>query len=227
MPTKALFLKLLRIGVALDICLISLIEMIQVGVFSREGFPYFPGIHWYAILVFCGMFLAYALFDNTWVTMLPAIAVVYYSLHEGIFNIFFLSYHGFRLPSTAMTWYFEMAMIILVAAVFLPLAYHYKDNFVHRKWWSLSWKLWLVFIAYNLFWISVGFPVTVNVFDLSQFAKMNTDPVANLFELGYNVLFSACFFFTFAFKIRNPLKSNFVGRISAKMNTREKVKVES
>ncbi|MHB1907700.1 MAG: hypothetical protein ACYCQJ_02370 [Nitrososphaerales archaeon] len=227
LPNRALFLRLLRIGVALDICILSYIAMVQGGIFSREGFDYFPGIHWYAVLIFCGMFLAYAFFDNIAVLLLPVVALVYYSLHEGIFNAFFLTYHGLRLPSTTSTWYFEMALIIVTSVVFLPLAYFFKDTLTHRKWWSLSWKLWLAFLAYNLVWVAAGFPVTVNVFNLSQFASMNQDPIANLFELGYNALFSVCFFFTFAFNFGDKLESSVVRIIARGKLASEQVKVTS
>lgn len=203
LPTRQMFLRLFQIGLAVDLCELVGIQMAREGILSREQVSFAPGIHWYAILIFLIMILGYVLVDDTSLLLLPPMALAYYALHEGVFNLFFLSYHGFSTPPhVSASWYWEMGGIVAILLVFVPLVVIFKGRLFRAGSWGTALKLWIAFAVFNLIWIAVGYPVTVNVYNLSHYASANTSTVANAFELLYNALFSLSFFFTFVFHLR-------------------------
>lgn len=177
--------------------------MAKDGLISREQISYAPGIHWYAILIFLVMFFAYVLVDDTTIPFFPFVALAYYALHEGIFNLFFLTDHGFATPPDASpTWYVELNDILIVLLIYFLLVIVFRNRLFRKDSWHTSWKLWVAFVIFNLIWIGLGYPMTVDVYNTSNYSATNGSIVANVFELGYNILFSLAFFFTFTFHFK-------------------------
>ncbi len=111
--------------------------------------------------------------------------LIAYSIHEALFNAFFLAYN-LVLPSLEnQTWW--LLCIIQISIVTLSLSLRlFRRN-----------KATLIVLAslvgLTLIWMGVGFPVTVNILNpaANTFAQ-NTNLLANAFEILWNVF---CFGF--------------------------------
>ncbi len=171
---------------------------------AREHLRYISGIHWYSIAFFLIMFLSYMIKDRLSLLSLPLIAVVYYAIHEAIFNVLFLPYHELRVPPNVEPfWYVEIAISAIVSCTAVAIFVKYRDKmFRHGRYRYLAAAFWLAFVILNVVWITQGFPVTTNVYDLRHFSLTNLNPAANVFEILYNTLFTSAFFFTFRFWLR-------------------------
>ena len=174
------------------------LEIGRGGFFARD----IIGIHWFYILIFLGMFAASMLMDKISGLYIFPIALVYYCLHEGIFNSFFIPYHNFQLPPNAsLLWYGEIGMIAIVAPVFLIISVKYrKILFRDQKWRNISIALWASFLGLYLVRIAMGFPVTLDVYSPQTYAITNTSWLANGFEFTTNSLFAVSFYCTFSFR---------------------------
>jgi hypothetical protein len=200
--------RLFQVFLALNFCLLVSYQMAKEGLIAREQISFAPGIHWYAILIFLVMFVAYVIVDNTTILFFPFVAIAYYALHEGIFNLLFLGYHGFTSPPDAnASWFTEIGSIIVVLFVYFTLVLAFRNRLFRKDSWHTAWKLWTAFLVFNLVWIALGYPLTVDVYNTSNYGTTNGSVIANLFELGYNILFSLAFFFTFTFHIRKQSSS--------------------
>jgi len=171
------------------------------GLFAREDFRYASGIHWYAIEIFLLMFLAYMIRDRVGLIYLPALTVVYYAIHEAQFNLFFLAYHAFQIPlGVNWTWYLEIIVDVIICsgiAALLISSPKWRAVLLRSSSARIAGVLWISVICFYFVWMLAGFPVSINVFDLKDYGFTNHELVANEFELGVNVLFSASFYFTF------------------------------
>lgn len=200
-------LTLTQVGLVLAVILYVSQLMILHGIISREQvISDFSGIHWYAIEIFLVTFLAYMVRDKKNILYVPFVALVYYTLHEGFFNVFFLSYHGLVIPPKANTgWFVEIAFSAIVPAVVVILCV-FRRGFarsmlrVSSRTWVIA-SVWAIFLAFNIGWMVSGFQITDDVFNLANYALTNVNPVANSFEVAYNVLFSVAFYATFRFDV--------------------------
>ena len=186
--------------------------MVVSGPLAREDFRLASGVHWYAIAIFVVMAPAYKLRDRVSIIYLPLIAVAYYGTHESWFNLFFLGYHGFQIPPGAnASWYGEVALSIVISAVLIVMAAFPKTRklIVRKGSLKLSLALWLGLLGFYIVWMLAGFPVTINVYNLSSYGSTKLNPVANALELAANIIFTAAFYFAFGFGARpkeNPKK---------------------
>ncbi len=135
------------------------------------------------------------------------IGLVYFCVHEVLFNAFFIPYNGFGNPAGVdPTWYLEIYGVFIITAIFIPVALKFKGRLLRtsrgRRWMALSLALWASMIGLYIVRIAYGFPVTINVYDLAALSKTFNDPLANDFELATNLLFAFVFFFTFTFTLR-------------------------
>lgn len=172
----------------------AMVQLFLYGLFSR-GYLY---IHWLYIAMFLVVVLAYFAYDMTNVLYVIPIGVVYYCLHEALFNLFFLSYYRFQNPPGAATeWYEEMAVIAIVTPIFVALCIKYRNRLLRSGvLGKLSICLWGGLIVLFIVRMAYGFPVSVNVYDISG---NYTLAMANEFEFVTNVLFAITFFSTFSF----------------------------
>ena len=181
------------------------------GILSREQYSFLPGIHWFSVLIFLSVLLAYVATDrgiNIFLWAIP-IAIVYYSLHEAIFNAFFLGYHGFQNPSgSTPIWQMEIGLVFLVTFAFLAIASKYRDRFLRADKMKIAIAMWALLALLFIVRITQGFPVTINIYDYAALPSTVNDPVASAYELVTNVLFAPAFYFTFTIRLRGRGRNN-------------------
>ena len=207
-----------QIALVVAIIIYTLVEMSLNGMFlAREHLRYISGIHWYSITFFMIMFLSYMLKDRLTLLYLPLVGVVYYAIHEAFFNISFLPYHQLKSPpNVELFWYVEIAVSAVVTIVALGVFAIYRERMIrHGRYRFAAAALWAAFILLNLVWITQGFPVTTNVYDLRHFSHTNVNPTANDFEILYNTLFTSAFFFTFRFRLWRSSRRERSGELRA------------
>ncbi len=199
-------LRIAQIAAVFGITTYAVEQMVFGGLFARGVL----GIHWLYITMFLAVLIAYFVFDNINVLYIVPIGVVYYCVHEALFNIFFISYNGFRTPFWASTtWYEEMATIAIVTPTFLIICWRFKGRFFRTGTMAkLSICLWSSLIALYFVRMAYGFPVSINIYDI--FGVDTASPLANEFELATNTLFAFTFFSTFRFAPRAVHKSQSV-----------------
>ena len=192
-------------------------EMALSGPLGRESLPLAPGMHWYAIAIVLVIFLAYMMRDRISIKYLPTVALVYYSIHEAQFNLFFMSYHGFGIPGgIKLPWYAELGTAIATSIVVIAQALSPKTrrNVLRNGAGRVGISLWLsTFVFYGV-WILAGFPVTINVYNPSVNAVTNFAPVASAFEFVQTIIFTIAFYYTLDFELgrRDRSERNRVGK---------------
>lgn len=189
-------IRLLEELVVLAIIAFGVAQMYAGGFYARA----IEGFHWYSIIIFLVILLAYVGRDKIGIVFLVPIVVTYYCLHEAIFNAFFLSYHMFEKPFMATaTWYQEMLAIAIVTPIFLMAAVKRGNRLLRTHKWSIVYLAsWVCLIVLHLVWVGSGFPVSADVYDI--FGTNTPSPLANDFELATNLVFAFAYYVTFSFK---------------------------
>lgn len=160
-------------------------QMWTKGILVRYGglpiVRFAAGVHDYAILMalIAGV-LGFAYFRGSLIRGL-AFPIIAYSVHETLFNVFFLSYN-FSVPGLGyLLWWIEMGVLVAVSLTAIGLR-----MFQLRR--AAIGSL-LALTALTLLWMSLGFPVSTNIFQTaSQNAVNNTNILANGFEIAWNLL---------------------------------------
>lgn len=148
------------------------------------GFPILrlaAGVHDYAILMTLAIgVLAFVAFRGSALLGL-FFPIAAYSLHEALFNVFFLSFNQ-RIPVFAFDlWWIEFALEAGVTAVAIGVGLFRPSK--------VSLALLVSLVGLTLIWIGLGFPVTTNIFDTpSQNALNNVSVLANAFEVAWNAV---------------------------------------
>ncbi len=198
--THASAIRILVILIVSGLAVYGLGNMYAYGFYDRT----IEGIHWYAVIFFLGMLLVYLARDKVNTLFALPIAATFYCLHEAIFNVFFLSYHMFLKPPSALpAWYYEMALIAVVTPVFLIVSWKFGDWLVRQGRWTIPYLAsWVGFMVLTLVWMNYGFPVSANVYGI--YATNTPSTMANIFEISTNILFAFAFYITFSFKRTIP-----------------------
>lgn len=145
--------------------------------------------------------------DKVSLIYFPLIVAVYYAIHEAQFNLFFLGYHGFKVPvALNFVWYAEIAADIAVCSITAAIlieSQKWRERIL-RSGFSirLAVFLWIAIVLFYFAWMAIGFPVSVNVFDLKDYTTTNVSLTANSMEFIENVLYTLAFYFTFRFSFR-------------------------
>jgi hypothetical protein len=167
------------------------------GVFARyNGFPilrFAAGVHDYAILIALVAGVAGSVVFKGSLLRGFAFPIVAYSVHEALFNIFFLSYHLAVPGPNFRLWWIELVVEVAVSVVALGFR-----MFQPRR---VAVAMLIALISLTLVWMGLGFTVTTNIFDTaSQNALNNSNALANGFEVAWNIVSLALI--TFAYKWR-------------------------
>ncbi|MHB1907901.1 MAG: hypothetical protein ACYCQJ_03395 [Nitrososphaerales archaeon] len=158
------------------------------------------GAHYYVVIGFMIMFFLYIIFDKSTILELPLIGIIFYTFHEGIFNLFFLTYNQRLPPLYFQLWYHVFYLVILGSCSTLAMIFLFPRTFLRKSTFNLSQYLWSALLILTCVWILVGFPVTANIFHNATISTIdNLNPVANAFEFVWNLVFFAAFYCTFKF----------------------------
>ena len=172
-------------------------EMWIGGVFARyNGFPilrFAAGVHDYAILIALVAGVMGSIVFKGSLLRGFAFPIVAYSVHEALFNVFFLSYHLALPGPNLQLWWIEFVVEVVVSVVALSFGV-----FQPRR---IAVVMLVALTSLTLVWMGLGFIVTANIFDTaSQNALNNSNALANGFEVAWNIVSLALI--TFAYKWR-------------------------
>jgi len=186
---------------------------------SREALQFLPsGMHWFAVVIFVAVFLGYIAMDRRVnLLFIVPIGLVYYCLHEAIFNALFIPYNGFQAPAGGgPLWYTEIEIVLVVTLAFIPFAYRFRHRLL-RFMKSAAWKKiaiasWAALAILYAIRIAMGFPVSINIFEFGTMYAGFNSTLANGFELATNIVFAVAFYSTFDFAFRRKSDTKEVSR---------------
>ncbi len=193
LPSRILIaLRLAQVAAMFGIFAYAVEQLAFNGLYARGWLE----IHWLYIAMFLAVLIAYFLFDGINFIYVAPIAIVYYCVHEALFNAFFIPYNDLRNPCCApIMWYHEMDVIAIVTPIFIAICLKYRKRILRSgEWKTFAICLWAGLIVLYAFRMAEGFPVTINVYGGSSPAAL-----ANEFEFATNVLFALTFYSTFNF----------------------------
>ena len=139
------------------------------------------GAHYYSILIVlvagvCGFVLYRGSVLRA--AIFPGVA---YSIHEALFNAFFLTYNLKVLGFGSSLWWILLILQALVVVVSLAV------GLLRRS--KAGLYAFAALVGVTLIWAALGFPVTADFFESASLNALNNpNPVANLFEAAWNVV---------------------------------------